>query len=123
MLRRTVSRIAGLNPQVFTYTSKVSVAIPEFYMALRSLNWKSALLADEDGIQIGDRTADHPNLLHLGYDVQYREIAAARDTIEQATSKPLEFFRQPYGNYDNTTLRMLAYTGLKIVLWDVDTPH
>ncbi|MCL6593718.1 MAG: polysaccharide deacetylase family protein, partial [Alicyclobacillus sp.] len=79
------------------------------------------LLANDSDIQVGDHTVDHPDLIHLGYEDQYAEIADAKRLIEQTTGQPVRFFRPPYGDYNATTEQVLRELGLHGVMWDVDT--
>ncbi|MCL6598270.1 MAG: polysaccharide deacetylase family protein [Alicyclobacillus macrosporangiidus] len=78
-------------------------------------------LAEDDDIQIGDHTVDHADLIRLGYDAQYSEIADAKKTLEQVTGEPVVYFRPPYGDYNAVTRQVLTDAGMKMVLWDVDT--
>jgi peptidoglycan/xylan/chitin deacetylase (PgdA/CDA1 family) len=84
-------------------------------------NTVKTLLGNSPNIMVGDHTVDHPNMLHLGYDAQYKEIVTARNTIEITVDRPVLFYRPPYGNYNSTTDKVLSETHLTRVLWNVDS--
>jgi peptidoglycan/xylan/chitin deacetylase (PgdA/CDA1 family) len=79
------------------------------------------LLKNSPNIIVGDHTADHPNLLKIGYADQFREIVDAKQAIENKTGEPVVFFRPPYGNYNATTEQILNQAHLTPVMWDIDS--
>jgi peptidoglycan/xylan/chitin deacetylase (PgdA/CDA1 family) len=80
-----------------------------------------SLLANSPDIEIGDHTADHPNLVKLGRAQQYREIVDAQQAIERKTGRPVVYFRPPYGNYNRVTEDVLNQSHLTCVMWSVDS--
>jgi len=72
-------------------------------------------------ILVGDHTVDHPNLNRLNYAAQRSEIVNGRQVIEKTLGEPVLFFRPPYGNYNEDTVKILNEEKLQCVLWDVDS--
>jgi peptidoglycan/xylan/chitin deacetylase (PgdA/CDA1 family) len=80
-----------------------------------------SLLKYSPGITIGDHTATHPNLLRLNEKQQRLEIMSAKWRLEKILGRPVFYFRPPYGNYNETTAKILSEEKLTPVMWGVDT--
>jgi len=69
-------------------------------------------LASEGGV-IEDHTLTHPIMRGLSYARQRQEICGARDLLHSTFQITPRFFRPPYGNYDQNTLRAVHDCGLQ----------
>lgn len=72
-----------------------------------------------EGHQIGTHTIDHPNLVKLTYQQQFRQIKSSVETLETITGQKITYFRPPFGQYNNDTIQVAEQLGLKTVLWRV----
>ena len=71
-----------------------------------------------NGNEVASHTWDHKNLVTLTAAQQKKEILSAHDYINSLTGQNTNFFRPPYGSYNQTTL---AQTNLAAVDWSIDT--
>ncbi|MCD0070810.1 polysaccharide deacetylase family protein, partial [Streptococcus agalactiae] len=71
-----------------------------------------------EGHEIGNHTWDHPNLTKLPAEKIKEEIHKTNDLIMKATGQKPVYLRPPYGA-TNATVKTV--TGLKEMLWSVDT--
>ncbi|MGM9886775.1 MAG: polysaccharide deacetylase family protein, partial [Lactococcus sp.] len=71
-----------------------------------------------NGNEVASHTWDHKNLVTLTAAQQKEEILSAHDYINSLTGQNTNFFRPPYGSYNQTTL---AQTNLAAVDWSIDT--
>src|SRR5207247_1962841 len=62
---------------------------------------------------IEDHTITHPSLRGAAYPFQHHEICDGRSSLEHTFGTTLHLFRPPFGNYDQTTLRVVHDCGLK----------
>jgi len=69
-------------------------------------------LVSEGGV-IEDHTLTHPIMRGLSYARQHKEICGARDLLHSTFQITPRFFRPPYGNYDQNTLRAVHDCGLQ----------
>ena len=70
---------------------------------------------------IEDHTITHPNLKGAAYGFQHHEICDARTSLEQTFGLTEHLFRPPFGNYDQTTLRVVHDCGLKAAFYWSET--
>lgn len=61
---------------------------------------------------IEDHTITHPEMKGKSYAFQRHEVCDAKGSLEQTFGTHLRFFRPPYGDYDQTTLRAVHDCGL-----------
>jgi peptidoglycan/xylan/chitin deacetylase (PgdA/CDA1 family) len=69
-------------------------------------------LEDAGGV-VEDHTVTHPILRGRSYASQRNEICGAVPTLARTFGRQPEFFRPPYGDYDQTTLKAVHDCGLK----------
>lgn len=67
----------------------------------------------EFGAVIESHTVSHPQLPSLGYGGQHYELCRATDLLEQWYGRRPLFFRPPYGEWNETTLRAAYDCGLR----------
>ncbi len=70
---------------------------------------------------IEDHTITHPSLRGAGYPLQHHEVCDARTSLEHTFGTTMHLFRPPFGNYDQTTLRVVHDCGLKAAFYWSET--
>ena len=76
----------------------------------------------DDGHEIGNHSATHPKLTSLSRKQQEQEIREAHEALAKLAGEQLtNFFRPPYGAYNQDTLQVAAKLGLQPVTWSVDS--
>lgn len=89
--------------------------------------WQSRLLYQErpwkrvlnEGHLIGTHTTKHLNLVKQTYENQYQDIRNSVKTIETITGDKVKYFRPPFGQYNNDTIKAAKKLNLTPVLWRV----
>ena len=76
---------------------------------------------DAAGITIGTHSNTHPKMSTLSQDKIKYELSHSCELIEKVTNKKVQFFRPPFGDYNDTLLVTADALGLKTIQWDVDT--
>jgi peptidoglycan/xylan/chitin deacetylase (PgdA/CDA1 family) len=94
-----------------------------FFVIGRAAQRDPAAVRDELrlGDAIGNHTADHPFMGHLGAAAQLAEIQTANADLHGAGLSGTPLFRPPYGSFSASTLAVLKRLGMLMVLWTVDT--
>jgi peptidoglycan/xylan/chitin deacetylase (PgdA/CDA1 family) len=77
-------------------------------------------LAAAGGV-IEDHTITHPEMKGRPYEFQRHEICDARTSLEHTFGTGMHFFRPPFGDYDQTTLRAVHDCGLKAAFYWSET--
>jgi peptidoglycan/xylan/chitin deacetylase (PgdA/CDA1 family) len=70
---------------------------------------------------IEDHTITHPEMKGKSYAFQQHEVCGARTSLEQTFGTQMTFFRPPFGDYDQTTLRVVHDCGLKAAFYWSET--
>ena len=70
---------------------------------------------------IEDHTISHPSLRGAAYPFQHHEICDGRTSLEHTFGTTLHLFRPPFGNYDQTTLRVVHDCGLQAAFYWSET--
>ncbi|MEV7172217.1 polysaccharide deacetylase family protein [Streptomyces sp. NPDC093224] len=69
---------------------------------------------------INNHTLTHPNLRTLSFEAQKKEICGQQDRLEKRFGKRPPYFRPPFGNYNDDTLRAASECGVQaVLLWRV----
>ena len=76
---------------------------------------------EAQGGVVEDHTITHSEMKGKPYDFQHREICDARTSLEHTFGTKLEFFRPPFGDYDQTTLKVVHDCGLKAAFYWSET--
>lgn len=76
---------------------------------------------DEAGFDIGTHSNTHPKMSTLSKSQIESELRLSMDLITNITGKTVEFFRPPFGDYNDTLVSTASSLGLKTIQWDVDT--
>jgi peptidoglycan/xylan/chitin deacetylase (PgdA/CDA1 family) len=78
--------------------------------------WKRVL---DEGHQIGTHSTKHLNMTKLNFEGQYKDLKQSVAKIEGITGTKIEFFRPPFGQYNDHTLSAAHALGLVPVLWRI----
>ena len=76
---------------------------------------------NENGFEIGTHSNSHPDMTNLSADAIKAELETSVKLIEDITGKDVQFFRAPFGAYNNTLLDIAENMDLVTIQWDVDT--
>lgn len=81
----------------------------------------SIRLAHEEGHIIASHTWSHENIKTLSSTHFIKEIEKTADEIEKVIGLRPKYFRPPYGEYSEETLKYLFSKGYKVIMWNIDT--
>lgn len=84
-------------------------------------NEKLVKRIDEAGFDIGTHSSTHPKMSTLSETQMNTELEGSMKLITKITGKPVKFFRAPFGDYNDTLLKVAGNLGLKTIQWDVDS--
>lgn len=76
---------------------------------------------DQNGFEIGTHSKTHPDMTKISKEIMKSELEESVKLINQYTDKKIEYFRPPYGAYNNTLLDTASDLGLVTIQWDVDS--
>lgn len=76
---------------------------------------------DEEGHEIGNHSANHPNMSQLSEEKIREELTTTSNKIEAITGKKVNLFRPPFGDYNNKVIRVCKELGYYVIQWDVDS--
>jgi peptidoglycan/xylan/chitin deacetylase (PgdA/CDA1 family) len=76
---------------------------------------------EADGGVVEDHTITHPEMKGKPYDFQRHEVCDAKTSLEHTFGTSMRFFRPPFGNYDETTLKAVHDCGLKAAFYWSET--
>lgn len=75
-----------------------------------------------DGHELGNHSMTHPKLTMLSLAQQEQELSEAHAILAKLGGQQLtDFFRPPYGSYNQNTLKAAAKLGLRPVTWSIDS--
>ncbi|MGO4889262.1 polysaccharide deacetylase family protein [Anaerobacillus sp. MEB173] len=80
--------------------------------------WKRVL---DEGHVIGAHSHQHKNLVKLTKEVQYKQIKQGVDIIQEITQTKVQYFRPPFGQYNDDTLSILNDLHLIPVMWEISS--
>lgn len=75
----------------------------------------------EQGHTVANHSYFHRNCKVMDQDELSEDLARCSSVIENIINQPVRFFRPPGGNYTSETLRTVRKSGLKTVLWDINS--
>lgn len=73
------------------------------------------------GHDLGSHSQSHENMTLLGEEERENELEQVRAKVWELTGRQMEFFRPPYGNYDDALILQAKEMGYYTVTWDVDS--
>lgn len=68
------------------------------------------------GMSFGGHTHSHPMLSKLSKEEQAKEISDSKEILESGLGTTIDFFSYPYGNYNETTIKVLSEQGFSCAL-------
>lgn len=71
------------------------------------MNWDEIKEMREEGMVFGAQTKTHPRLSKLSREEQFSEIKESKDILEKNLKCNITSFSYPYGNYNDTTIKIL----------------
>jgi peptidoglycan/xylan/chitin deacetylase (PgdA/CDA1 family) len=72
------------------------------------MNWDELCSLSPELITIGSHTVNHPILTKLTHEEMRHEIQESRKWLERRLKRPMEYFCYPNGDYDESTLSVVA---------------
>ncbi len=73
------------------------------------------------GHEIGNHSTTHPQMSKLSAEKIAEELRITSDRVEQLTGTRPTLFRPPYGDYNDTVVRVSREQGYECVQWNVDS--
>jgi peptidoglycan/xylan/chitin deacetylase (PgdA/CDA1 family) len=123
------------NSIVLTFDDGPSRYLDDFLDILESENitamffWQARLLHHkrswqrliDGGNVIGSHANTHRNLAKLSYEEQKKELFFSKQKIEQITKQQVRFFRPPFGQFNEITLKVASDLKLQTMMWSVSS--
>ncbi|UCZ54136.1 polysaccharide deacetylase family protein [Bacillus shivajii] len=78
--------------------------------------WKRVI---NEGHTIQSHAHNHKNLIQLSKEQQYDHIKKSITIIESITGKKVQYFRPPFGQYNEDTMLILDELNLQPVMWEI----
>ena len=75
----------------------------------------------EAGHEIGNHSNTHPHVNNLTYEQNLEEIEKCSQKIEQLTGTKPTLYRAPYGEYNETVIKVAFENGYSAIQWNRDT--
>lgn len=73
------------------------------------------------GHLIGNHSTNHPHFNTLSEEEMILEIETTSKKIKAITGEEVEYFRAPYGEYNDTLITLLGERNIKCIQWNVDS--
>ena len=73
------------------------------------------------GHEIGNHSATHPHMASLTEGQIREELRRCSDLVKSITGTPTTLFRPPYGEYNDSVVRVSRQEGYECVQWNVDS--
>lgn len=129
----TKAQLKSQKSIVLTFDDGPSRVLPSILDVLKAENvpatffWQSRLLHPErpwkrvlnEGHLIGTHTTKHLNLVNQPVEKQYKDIKNSVRKIELITGNKVTYFRPPFGQYNNDTIKAVNELNLTPILWRV----
>lgn len=78
-------------------------------------------LIDSAGFDIGTHSNSHPKMSTLSEFQMNNELKTSMELITKITGKQVNFFRPPFGDYNDKLIEVAGNLKLKTIQWDVDS--
>ena len=72
-------------------------------------------------MKYGSHSDTHPHVNNLSYEKNIEEIEKSNDKIEKIIGKRTNLYRAPYGEYNNTVIKVATDKGYYTIQWSLDT--
>lgn len=80
--------------------------------------WKRVL---QEGHLIGTHSSKHVNMAKLSYEEQHTALKNSIQKINAITGNEVTYFRPPFGQYNQMTIKAAKQLGLTSVLWRISS--
>ena len=87
--------------------------IDKFPEAVKKIN--------NEGHEIASHSNTHPHVNNLSYEENIKEIEDSNKKIENITGKRTKVYRPPYGEYNDTVVKVAEDKGYYCIQWSIDT--
>ena len=75
----------------------------------------------QEGHEIASHSDTHPHVNQLSYEKNIEEIEKSNDKIEKITGKRTNIYRAPYGEYNDTVIKVAQDKKYYTIQWNLDT--
>lgn len=82
---------------------------------------KVKALDDSGIIELGNHSENHPDMAKLKPDEMLKELISVNEKLKIITNKNVNYFRPPFGSYNDTLIETAGKAGLRVIQWDVDS--
>ena len=76
---------------------------------------------NEAGHEIANHSYSHPHVNNLSFEKNKEEITRCSKLIKQLTGNDTTLYRGPYGEYNNTVIKVAEELNHKVVQWNIDS--
>lgn len=73
------------------------------------------------GMEIGNHSYSHTHVNKLSFEDNVEDMKKCNELIESITGEKVNFYRGPYGEYNNTVIKAAECLNMQVIQWDVDT--
>ena len=74
-----------------------------------------------DGHDLGNHSENHKNMSQLSDEEKRTELMDVHTKVQELTGYEMFLFRPPYGDYDNSVIKVVKKCGYFPIQWDVDS--
>lgn len=98
-------------------------AVATFFMVGRNAQRHTRLMHEiaAQGHELGNHTYDHRRLIECTPEEQALTLRRTNTLLASASGTPPNWFRPPFGSYDQHTLSIARAAGLETILWTIDS--
>ena len=75
----------------------------------------------EAGHEIGTHSNTHPHVNQLSAEKNLEEIKLSVNKIQEITGSQVDLYRTPYGEYNDTVIKVAQENGYYTIQWNIDT--
>ena len=73
-----------------------------------------------DGHDLGNHSENHKNMSQLSDEEKRTELMDVHTKVQELTGYEMFLFRPPYGDYDNSVIKVAKDCGYYSIQWDVE---
>lgn len=73
------------------------------------------------GHEIGNHSSKHPHMTQISESRMRQELSDMAEKLKAITGQKPTLFRPPYGDYNNTVVRVARSEGYEVVQWSIDS--
>ena len=74
-----------------------------------------------DGHDLGNHSENHKNMSQISDEEKRSELMDVHTKVQELTGYEMFLFRPPYGDYDNSVIKVAKDCGYYAIQWDVET--